>query len=670
MDFMADKLRWGLIATGAIAKTFARGVAQSKTGTVVAVGSRSREKAEAFGIEFGIPNRYGSYEDLLKDEEVDAVYISPPHPMHAEWAVKAAEAGKHILCEKPIGMNHAEAMAIVEAARENDVFLMEAFMYRCHPQTRLLVDLIRERTIGEVRVIQATFSFRSGFDPESRLLNQALGGGGILDVGCYTASMSRLIAGAAAGRDSAEPIELAAFGHIGEETRVDEYAVASLRFPGDILAQLSTGVQLHQENVVRIFGTEGNIMVPSPWIPAKEPGETTIIVTRYGEEKPRVVRVKTDRGLYAIEADTVAENIERRQAPAPAMSWDDTLGNMKTLDLWRQSIGLSYDLEKPEGQVVPVHRRPLTVRKDRQMQYGRVAGVEKPISRLVMGVDNQTTMPHAAVMFDDFFERGGNCFDTAWIYGGGVCERLLGHWMRNRDVRDKVVVLCKGAHTPFCDPENLTGQLRESLDRFQTDYADIYLMHRDNPEVPVGEFVDVLNEHHRAGRIRAFGGSNWTLARVEAANKYAKSKGLIGFAAVSNNFSLARMIQPPWAGCLSASDAESRAWFERTRVPLFAWSSQARGFFTGRARPDDVSDRDLVRCWHSDDNFQRLERAKELAKQKGVRPINIAGAYVLCQPFPTFALIGPRTLAETRTSFESLAVELSPNELKRLNLEG
>jgi aryl-alcohol dehydrogenase-like predicted oxidoreductase len=541
-------------------------------------------------------------------------------------------------------------------------------MYRCHPQTQKLVELIREKIIGDVRIIHATFSFRCGFNPESRLLSQALGGGGILDVGCYTASMSRLIAGAANGVHVAEPIELHACGHLGDITRVDEWTIASVKFPGDILAQLATGVQVVQDNTLRIFGSEGNITVPSPWIPAREPGETKIIVHRDGEE-PREISMKTKRGLYALEADTVAENIGRRQAPPPAMSWDDTLGNMRTLDLWRQQIGLVYDLEKPESAAPPVHKRPLRFPTDSKMLFGKVEGLEKNVSRLVMGVDNQRSYPHAAVMFDDFFERGGNCFDTAWIYGGGSMERFLGHWMKNRGVRDDVAVIVKGAHTPHCDPKSLSRELHESLDRLQTDHADIYLMHRDNTDIPVGEFVDVLNEHKSAGRIKAFGGSNWTLARVDAANEYAKSNNLTGFTAVSNNFSLARMVDPPWPGCLLSSDPESRTWFEDKQIPLFAWSSQARGFFTGRAHPDDTSDPELVRCWYADDNFQRLERAKELAKKKGTRPINIAGAYVLHQPFPTFALIGPRNLAETRTSFESLDVHLTPDEVKWLNLE-
>jgi len=129
------------------------------------------------------------------------------------------------------------------------------------------------------------------------------------------------------------------------------------------------------------------------------------------------------------------------------------------------------------------------------------------------------------------------------------------------------------------------------------------------------------------------------------------------------------MVEPPWAGCLSASDAASRAWLTKTQTPLLPWSSQARGFFTDRARPDDRSDAELARCWYSDDNFRRLERVDELARRRGVLPINIALAYVLCQPFPTFPLIGPRTLSETRTSLPALDIDLTPDELRWLNLE-
>src|SRR5450432_736684 len=131
---MTDKLTWGILGTGSIANTFARGLTTSETGELLAVGSRTQAAADAFGETWDIAHRHGTYEALLADNDVQAIYISTPHPMHAEWAIKAAEAGKHVLCEKPIALNAAEAMAIIEAARQNNVFLMEAFMYRCHPQ--------------------------------------------------------------------------------------------------------------------------------------------------------------------------------------------------------------------------------------------------------------------------------------------------------------------------------------------------------------------------------------------------------------------------------------------------------------------------------------------------------------------------------------------------------
>jgi aryl-alcohol dehydrogenase-like predicted oxidoreductase/predicted dehydrogenase len=579
--------------------------------------------------------------------------------MHAEWAVKAAAAGKHILCEKPLALDYPQAMAVVDAARRNDVFLMEALMYRCHPQVSKLVELICEKAIGEVRMVQATFSFRAAFDPEQRLLNSALGGGGILDVGCYCVSMARLVAGAALGQPFAEPTEIKAVGHIGT-TNVDEYAAAVLKFPGDVIAQIATGVQINQENVARIFGSEGSITLDSPWIPREE---ATILLKRHGEE-PQHIRIP-GHNVYALEADTVAQHIENRQAAPPAMTWDDTLGNMTTLDAWRHAIGVIYDIERPDANFPTVDNRPLSVRAGTNMKYGEIDGVAQPVSRLVMGATLQGfrfELPHASIMFDEFFASGGNCFDTAHIYGGGRSETILGQWIHNRGIRNQVVILDKGAHTPWCNPDHLTTQLMESLERLQTDYVDIYLMHRDNPDIPVAEFVDVLNEHADAGRIRAFGGSNWSIDRVEEANNYARSRGLRGFSAVSNNFSLARMVEPVWEGCIAATDPRSRQWFTETNIPLMAWSSLAGGFFV-YGDPSDQSDRHLAGHWYSDDNFQRLERARELAAKRGVPPVVVAMAYVLCQPFPIFPLFGPQTLEELRISLSALDVQLTPDEI-------
>ncbi|HWE64996.1 MAG TPA: aldo/keto reductase, partial [Chloroflexota bacterium] len=579
---MAGTLAWGIIGTGFIARAFAQGLQGSATGRLIAVGSRTREAADRFGQAWQVPRRHDSYQALLDDRAVEAVYVATPHILHAEWAIKAAEAGKHILCEKPIGLNQAEAMAIIEAAERHDVFLMEGYMYRCHPQTARLIALIQEGAIGEVRLIQAVFSFDAGDNLQGRLLNRALGGGGILDVGGYCASMARLISGVAGGGELAEPVSLTASGHVGAESGIDEYSAALCAFPGDIVAELICGVRLRVDSVVRIHGSHGSILVPEPWTPGRTGARATILVQRHSGET-REVEVESGAGLYAIEADTVAAHLAERQAPWPAMSWADTRANMQLMDRWREALGVVYDQETPAGSTRPLHGRPLAPRAGHAMAYGRIPGVEKPASRLVLGVDNQRTFAHAAVMFDDFFERGGTCFDTAYIYLGGLSERLLGQWVRGRGVRERVVILDKGAHTPYCTPEGIRAQLTESLERLQTEYVDLYMLHRDNPAVPVDELVAVLDEQQRAGRIRAFGASNWTIERVEQANAWAAAQGRSGFVALSNNFSLARMIDPVWPGCLTASGAASRAWLTRMQMPLMPWSSQARGFFTERA---------------------------------------------------------------------------------------
>ena len=332
---MSTKLQWGLIGTGTIARTFARGLRESRSGELVAIGSRSNHSALAFAKEFPAAC-HGSSEALLADPRVQAVHISTPHTSHAEWAVRAAEAGKHILCEKPLAMSHQEAQAVVQAARRHNVFLMEAFMYRCHPQTARLVELIASQPIGEIKLIRATFSFSFPYDPQSRLLNAELGGGGILDVGCYCTSMARLIAGAAEGKPFLNPVEVKGSGHIGA-TGVDEYAVASLKFPNSILAQIAAGVQLDLENNVRIVGTKGSILVPDPWaINGGKAGFSKILL--FKSHIPEEIVIQTDHGLYAIEADHVAERVALGHTQSPAVPWDDTLGNMETLDRWRAEV--------------------------------------------------------------------------------------------------------------------------------------------------------------------------------------------------------------------------------------------------------------------------------------------------------------------------------------------
>lgn len=332
-------LRWGLLGTGAIAGTFAQALAQSSAGRLQAVGSRRLKSARDFCAQHGPATAHDSYESLLADPQVDAVYISTPHPWHAEWTLRAAAAGKHILCEKPLAMNHAEALQMVEAARAKDVFLMEAFMYRAHPQTARMVEILQSGMLGEPRSMRASFSFGGYFDPASRLFNRELGGGGILDVGCYPVSMSRLIAGVIAGKPFAEPARVTGAGHIGE-TGVDEHAVALLEFPGGFNARISCGLRVQEENELVIFGTEGTLTVPSPWFCGTDTGGAALIVARTKERSRDIERLPAGEGLYAYEIDTVAANLARREAPC--MTLDDSLGNMRVLDQWLAEVAKTH----------------------------------------------------------------------------------------------------------------------------------------------------------------------------------------------------------------------------------------------------------------------------------------------------------------------------------------
>ena len=655
---------WAVLGPGGIARRFLSQLPAS-TGTLVAAGSSAAERARAFADEaadHGFADvRAGEYDTVLADDAVDAVYVSTVHTGHADLVLRALAAGKAVLCEKPLAPNHGTAMALVDAARQAGLPLVEAFMYRFHPQTAALLDLVREGAVGEVTHVDASFAFRAG-ERTGRLFDVATAGGGILDVGGYPVTMAAAVVQAATGVAVAEPVELTASGTLGP-TGVDEWTVAHLTYRTGITASVRTGVRVQDDNAVTVHGTRGRIVLADPWTLSEDP---TIVVSTVDED-PRTLSFAGAQP-YALEADATTAALTAGAVEAAQMTLDETLATARTLDRWRAAIGLRYPFEAETADVPTVSGRPLRVRDDAPMRYGEVPGVGKRMSRLVMGVDNQPDLAHASAIFDMFVEQGGNVFDTGYVYGGGVLEGRLGRWIANRGIRDDVVVITKGAHTPYCDPESLTRQLLESLERQGTDHADIYMMHRDNPDVPVGEFVDVLDEHRRAGRIRVFGGSNWTPARFDEANAYAAANGKHGFEVLSNHFGLAEAYDVPWDGCEHATDAASKRWLEERQVPLLPWSSQARGFFTGRAAPEDTSDAELVRCYYSDANFERLRRARELGERYGVPATAIALAYVLHQPFPTFPLFGPRTIAEARSSMTGLSVELSPEQVAWLDL--
>jgi predicted dehydrogenase/aryl-alcohol dehydrogenase-like predicted oxidoreductase len=652
-------VRWGILGTGTIARQFAASLRHGSSSQVSAVASRSNS-VEPIN-EFAGARFHVGYDALLADRNVDAVYVATPHPTHAKWAIRAAQAGKHILCEKPLGMNAAEADAIIDAARRHRVFLMEAFMYRTHEQTRKLAQLLQAGAIGDVRLIHASFGFQKAFDPAARHFANDLGGGAILDLGCYCTSLARLVAGIAGGRPFADPIEVHGAARL-TPTGVDEQAVAMLRFPNDVMAQLSVSMTFAQDNVARIYGTKGRIEVASPWLCTGRQGGKTIMTVRPTSEAPQEIVFETEDWLYAIEAEAFAKYLIIGEPVWPAPSWADTVSNMKALDSWRKAAGVEYESEKPGGYAAPLSGRPLTRLQSAKIPAVRTPDIGKPLAKIALGCADLLRVSDMAVVLDAYFEEGGTVIDTAHAYGYGRIDTMLGHWVKSRGVREQIAIIGKGAHRP-CRPDVISQELDESLERLKTDYLDIYFLHRDNLDIPVGEFVDVLDQEHRSGRIRMFGGSNWSLARVDEANDYAARTKRKGFQALSNQFSLAEMVEPVWTGCLSASSDSDIAWLKQRNIPLFAWSSQARGFFTDRAGRDKQVDPAFMRSWYSDQNFARRDRAQQLAVKYKTTLSRVALAYVLAQDFSIFPLIGPLTLREFHDALGALDIRLTLAEV-------
>jgi aryl-alcohol dehydrogenase-like predicted oxidoreductase len=273
---------------------------------------------------------------------------------------------------------------------------------------------------------------------------------------------------------------------------------------------------------------------------------------------------------------------------------------------------------------------------------------------------------------DEFVAIGGNTFDTAECYGGGNAEKALGLWLKDRKNRDDLNIWTKGAHPhgnsgPRVNPEAIREDIQVSLERLQLDYVDLYALHRDDETVPVGPIIEVLNEQIEKGLTLAIGASNWTHQRIQEANEYASAHGLVGFTFSSPNLSLARVNEAYWKGCISA-DEETIRWHTEAQFPLFSWSAQARGFFSGRFSPDVRDNADIVRVFYNDGNWERLRRAEQLGKEKGMTITQIALAYVVNQPFSTCALIGPANNDELHSSHQGADLKLTPNEMAWLDL--
>ncbi len=325
---MARLLKWGILGTGGIAKKFAQGLPIPDIAELAAVGSRELAQAERFVAEFG-GRACGSYQEVLDDPNVEAVYISLPHHLHYEWTVKCAEAGKHILCEKPFTLNAKEAALALDAIKKADVFFMEAFMYKSHPQTLQLRQMLQDGVIGTPRVIHAEFGFESKREGLHFRIDPKLGGGGLMDVGCYPVSFMRMLAGE-------DPSKVAYSVQINE-TGVDGVGVGMLEFPNGLRGTFGCAVDLVMPNAAVIIGDNGTLTVPAPWF-----CDGRLLVHIKGRE-PEWVKTPTLSNVWANQAVVVSQLLDQRRATFN--SWSDTMGTMRALDGLRASAGIVFDAE-------------------------------------------------------------------------------------------------------------------------------------------------------------------------------------------------------------------------------------------------------------------------------------------------------------------------------------
>jgi D-xylose 1-dehydrogenase (NADP+, D-xylono-1,5-lactone-forming) len=325
----AEPVRWGIIGTGGITAKLLGGAQRSPAVDVVAVGSRSAATAEAYAVRHGIPTAHGSYEALLADPRVEAVYIATPNSLHHPWTMRALAAGKHVLCEKPYSSDPAEVEAAFDAADAADLVLSEGFMWRHHPQVALLQSVLPE--LGEIQTIRATFSFVLD-DAANIRLSEELGGGSLMDVGCYCISGSRLVAG--------EDPELAFGVSEAGDKDVDVRFTGILLFPSGIVAEFTSGFTADHRGL-EVIGREGSVRLTDPW----QSNPATIV--RDGAE----TRLD-DADPYQLELEDVSRAI--REGRPPLLGRNDALGQARTIAALRESART--------GRAVPVTRETVAAR--------------------------------------------------------------------------------------------------------------------------------------------------------------------------------------------------------------------------------------------------------------------------------------------------------------------
>ena len=666
-----NKIKWGIIGSGNIADAFAHSVKYCQDSDLVSVFGRNEEAVKQFSSKFTIKS-YTNLDSFFTSDEIDAVYIATPHSSHFTYSLEAIKNNKHILCEKPLTMNYLESMTLLSLAKEAKVFLMEAYMYRTHPQTfNILHHLDLFKNTQEKIFIESSFGFSAELPKEHRLRNPLLGGGAILDVGCYPLSMVKLIAGNLQGMPFADPESIIATGRL-DETGVDLQSEAHLVFSDQIEAKISCAIDEEYSNDLKIKSGNLELVVEQPWHCGQfQDGNSSIKILDSGNLIKEVSYLDTV-GLFTREIDHASKCIQEEKFESALVSHADTQSNMLWLDKWRQEVKIKCPYESFENSPIPASRFYLMQKT--QFQNTAIKGIEKYASRLALGCDNQTSSLHAFTMFDHFYGAGGRIFDTAYIYNNGKGDKYLGDWINSRNLEKDIIVIGKGAHTPQCEPQFIRPQILESLERLNIETLDIFCLHRDNPDIPVSEFMDALDEVKSEGLINLIGASNWDLERFSEARDYAQLNNKEPFTALSNNFSLAEMVDPVWPGCVGVNNQYINYLIEN-QIMLFPWSSQARGFFiekkeiTSNEHFSNPSLEEEVRVWHNEKNLKRRAKCFEIAKQKNLQPIQVALAYVVQKSSLIFPLIGPRTIFETNSSIEATQINLSAQEMIDLSID-
>ncbi len=325
-----DKTRWGILGTGRIAGDFATGLAAEEDATVVAVGSRTQDTADRFADRFGIPNRHPTYDALAADPEVDIIYIATPHPLHRENTIACLQAGKAVLCEKPFAINAAEAQEMIDCARANGVFLMEAMWTRFLPHIREMARRIQEGQIGDIRLIQADFCYRAPMNPALRAFDPKLGGGALLDIGVYPISLAHHLLG--------EPARTASLAHLGE-TGVDELAGMLFQYEDGALAVMATAVRANSPDSLLISGTQGEIRAESRWW-----APSGFTITRDGCE-PETVHPDIVGNGWNYQAVECGRSLRAGRTEHELMPLDESLAIMRLMDGLRAEWGLRYPME-------------------------------------------------------------------------------------------------------------------------------------------------------------------------------------------------------------------------------------------------------------------------------------------------------------------------------------